>query len=119
MRDRLRLDGTNRPCKKLRIYAREAVSHVWLLSPEARTLEVMRRQGDQWLLVAVYESNQPVRAEPFDAIDLAWRAFGSAPAPADPTPAVPQDPGSSPHKRRGTTVVVMHHLLGRLRRLKT
>jgi len=56
--------------KKLRVYAREGVGHVWLLSPEARTLEVMRRLGDQWLLVAVHEGEARVRAEPFDAIEL-------------------------------------------------
>jgi len=30
----------------------------------------MRRQGEQWLLVAVHEGDAVVRAEPFDAIPL-------------------------------------------------
>lgn len=56
--------------KKLRIYAREGVSHVWLLSPGARTLEVLRRQNDQWLLVIVHEAEARVKVEPFDALEL-------------------------------------------------
>jgi len=56
--------------RKLRIYAREGVSHAWLVKPEAKTLEVMRRQGEQWLLAAVHEGDAVVRAEPFDAIEL-------------------------------------------------
>ena len=56
--------------RKLRIYAREGVGHTWLVQPEARTLEVMRRQGAQWLLVGVHEGDAVVRAEPFDAIEL-------------------------------------------------
>jgi Uma2 family endonuclease len=55
---------------KLRIYGREGVAHVWLLDPEARTLEVMRRLDQQWLLVGVHEGRSKVRAEPFDAVEL-------------------------------------------------
>jgi len=56
--------------RKLRIYARESVGHVWLVSVEARTLEVLRRQGDEWLLAAVHEGAARVRAEPFAAVEL-------------------------------------------------
>jgi Uma2 family endonuclease len=55
---------------KLRIYARERVTHLWLLNPDARTLEILRLQGDQWLVLAVHSGESPVRAEPFDAIEL-------------------------------------------------
>jgi Uma2 family endonuclease len=56
--------------KKLPIYAREGVSHVWLVDPLLRTLEVLRRQGSEWLIVGVHEGSARVRAEPFDAIEL-------------------------------------------------
>lgn len=56
--------------RKLRIYAREHVSHVWLVNPIARTLEVLRRDGNQWRILAVHEQDARVRAEPFDAIEL-------------------------------------------------
>jgi Uma2 family endonuclease len=55
--------------QKLAIYARELVAHVWLLDPLQRTLEVLRREGSQWLIVAVHRGDEKVRAEPFDAIE--------------------------------------------------
>ena len=55
---------------KMRIWAREAVSHVWLIDPIARTLEVLRREGAQWLLLGTHRDDERVRAEPFDAIEL-------------------------------------------------
>ena len=56
--------------RKLPIYAREAVTHVWLVDPLQRTLEVLRREGARWLLLGVHEGAAKVRAEPFDAIEL-------------------------------------------------
>ena len=62
---------------KLRIYAREKVSHSWLVNSATRTLEVLRLEGEDWLIVSVYSEADAIRAEPFDAveIDLAgvWR----------------------------------------------
>ncbi len=57
--------------KKMRIYRREHVGHVWLANPVAETLEVYRREGDNWLLVDTFEGDATVRAQPFDAIELA------------------------------------------------
>lgn len=55
---------------KLPIYAREQVSHAWLVDPIARTLEVFAREGDGWSLVAAWRDDAKVRAVPFDAIEL-------------------------------------------------
>ena len=55
---------------KLPIYARERVGHVWLVDPRIRTLEVLRREGERWLVVGVWKDDARVRAEPFDAIEL-------------------------------------------------
>jgi Uma2 family endonuclease len=55
---------------KLQIYAREGVPHLWLLNPDARTLEVFRLQGDEWVVSAVYTGETPMRAEPFEAMEL-------------------------------------------------
>jgi Uma2 family endonuclease len=55
---------------KMPIYAREAVSHVWLVDPIARTLEVFRLDDRAWRLVATWRDDVVVRAEPFDAIEL-------------------------------------------------
>ncbi len=55
---------------KLPIYAREGVTHAWLVDPDARTLEVLRREGPKWLVLDVHSDEARVRAEPFDAIEL-------------------------------------------------
>jgi len=56
--------------RKLRVYAREHVPHVWLVDPEERTLEVFRLQDSQYLLVVTYEGGALFRAEPFEQIEL-------------------------------------------------
>jgi Uma2 family endonuclease len=56
--------------RKLPIYARTEVRNTWLLDPLARTLEVLRLEGDKWLIIAAFSGNALVRAEPFDAIEL-------------------------------------------------
>jgi Uma2 family endonuclease len=64
--------------RKVPIYARQRVQHVWLVDPAARTLEVLRLDGDGYRLVLAADGDAPVRAEPFDAIELElgllWRA---------------------------------------------
>lgn len=56
--------------KKLRIYRREGVGHVWLVNPTLRTLEVYRLTQGQWMLVDTHEGEDTVRAEPFESIEL-------------------------------------------------
>jgi Uma2 family endonuclease len=56
--------------RKLPIYGREGVQHVWLVDPLQRTLEVLRRQNTEWLIAGVYEGEAKVRAEPFEALEL-------------------------------------------------
>jgi Uma2 family endonuclease len=72
--------------RKLRAYARAGVGHAWLLNPIARTLEVYRRTEDRWLLLATFEADALVRAEPFDAIELdLLPLWGETRPPADPS----------------------------------
>jgi len=56
--------------RKLRIYARTGVPHVWLLDPLARTLEVLALEQGRWVVAAVYDGAAHVRAEPFAAREL-------------------------------------------------
>jgi Uma2 family endonuclease len=56
--------------KKIAIYARESVSHLWLINPVARTLEVMELDAGRWVLLAAYADQEMVHAKPFDAITL-------------------------------------------------
>jgi Uma2 family endonuclease len=56
--------------QKLPKYARAAVRHTWLVDPIARTLEVLRLEGESYLIVGTYADDARIRAEPFDAIEL-------------------------------------------------
>lgn len=57
--------------KKLPIYANEGVTHLWLVDPLARTLEIYRLEGERWLLLEVRSGKEIVRAEPFGAVEIA------------------------------------------------
>jgi len=56
--------------RKMRIYARESVGHLWLVDPLARTLEVYRLENGRWLVVGTHTGKELVRAEPFAAVEL-------------------------------------------------
>ncbi len=56
--------------RKLRTYAREGVLHAWLVEPSAKVLEVLRLDSGAYRIVATYEGQAKVHAEPFDAIQL-------------------------------------------------
>jgi len=56
--------------RKMRIYAREGVAHLWMLDPQPRTLEVFRLEQGRWVVAAVHAGGAAVRAEPFDAVEL-------------------------------------------------
>lgn len=55
--------------KKLPAYAQAGVKHAWLVDPGPRTLEIFRLDGAGWRLVGTLTDDK-VRAEPFDAIEL-------------------------------------------------
>ena len=68
---------------KLAIYAREAVSHVWLVDPVLETLEVYALRDGVYALVQTAAGEVTARLEPFadEALDLTrwWvRAFEQA-----------------------------------------
>lgn len=61
---------------KLPRYAEFGVRHVWIVDPEAQTLEVLRVTKDRlWETVAVFSEDDRVRAEPFEAIELELAAL--------------------------------------------
>jgi Uma2 family endonuclease len=79
--------GTIDRTRKMRIYAREGVAHLWLVEPSTWTLEVYRLEHGQWIVASTHGDDDVVRAEPFDAVALAlgrwWlpEAQRSVPAP--------------------------------------
>ncbi len=70
--------------RKLPVYSREGVQHVWLVNPAARTLEVLRLEAGRWVVAATYGGDDPVRAEPFAAIELDLGALWGERPPASP-----------------------------------
>jgi len=70
--------------RKLPVYAREGVCHLWLVNPASRTLEVLRLQTGNWLLGATHGGNDLIRAEPFEAVELDLGALWGERPPANP-----------------------------------
>lgn len=71
--------------RKMPIYAREGVRHLWLVDPRVRTLEVYRLEAGKWVVVHTYAGDDPVRAEPFETLALdvqRWWVEEAAVAPA-------------------------------------
>ncbi len=60
---------------KSRLYAREKVQWLWFLDPDAKTLEVMRLEGNRWLQLGAWTSGELVRAEPFEAVEFDTREW--------------------------------------------
>lgn len=51
--------------RKLRVYARAGVTHVWLVNPVERLLEVFRLEKDRWVLVETRVGDEVAKVEPF------------------------------------------------------
>lgn len=71
--------------RKMPIYAREGVRHLWLVDPRVRTLEVYQLEAGKWVVVHTYAGDDPVRAEPFETLALdvqRWWVEEAAVAPA-------------------------------------
>jgi Uma2 family endonuclease len=71
--------------RKMRIYAREGVRHLWFVEPLLQTLEIYRLEDGRWLVVDAHAGDETVRAEPFDAVELRlerWWMPAGAPAEA-------------------------------------
>jgi len=57
--------------RKMGVYAREGVEHVWLVDPLAQTLEIYRLDRGRWVVAGLHGGDELVRAEPFAAIEIA------------------------------------------------
>lgn len=56
--------------KKMPIYSRGGVLHLWLIDPGARTLDVYRLESGNWLVAGAYVEDDKVRSEPFQEIEI-------------------------------------------------
>ncbi len=56
--------------RKLPIYGEAGVTHVWLVDPLVRTLEIYEYQGSRYSLAGTHEGEDLVRGVPFDEIEI-------------------------------------------------
>ena len=61
--------------KKLDVYQRERVSHVWLVEPLDQLLEVLQLDGESYRIIQGVSGDEPVRLQPFDAIEFELAAL--------------------------------------------
>lgn len=86
--------------KKMPIYAREKISHVWLADPVERTIEVLRFERGRYVLVGTYGGDEPVRAEPFEDVEIpAAFVWGRRPTPSPHESATKPAAKKRPKKR--------------------
>jgi Uma2 family endonuclease len=74
---------------KRRIFATYGVTHLWLLDPRAKTLEVFRLQDESWLLTNTFVDAEDVCAPPFDAITFSLGLLWPFDPPSDPSASEP------------------------------
>ena len=62
--------------EKRTIYAREGVSHLWFIDPDAQTLEAFELRKGQWALRTTLSDDRAVSLPPFEAVtfplDALW-----------------------------------------------
>jgi Uma2 family endonuclease len=56
--------------RKMPIYGRESVAHLWIADPILKTLEVYRLETGRWVVASTHGGDDLVRAEPFGAVEL-------------------------------------------------
>jgi Uma2 family endonuclease len=56
--------------EKMPIYARERVSHAWLVDPIAKTLESFGLEDNRWVVLGTWRDDAEVRVEPFAEVEL-------------------------------------------------
>jgi len=54
--------------KKRDIYAEQGTAHLWLIDPDARTLEAFALEGARWVLQATVVDDADVALPPFEAV---------------------------------------------------
>jgi Uma2 family endonuclease len=69
------------------IYGEHGVGHLWLIDPDARTLEAFERRGGAWALLGTLTGDDEARMAPFDAISFPLSALW---------PGDEEDPGEPP-----------------------
>jgi len=61
--------------EKRALYAANGVAHLWMLDPEARTLETFRLAPEGWVVGAAFKEGDEVRAAPFETLGFPLSAL--------------------------------------------
>ncbi|WP_323382465.1 Uma2 family endonuclease [Myxococcus dinghuensis] len=56
--------------RKMEVYAREGVKHLWFVDPRIQTLEVFALRDGTWERLGSYTGDAQVRAEPFEVKNM-------------------------------------------------
>jgi len=67
--------------RKMPLYARERVAHVWLVEPVVRTVEAFRLDGDRWVLLGTWGDDDVASIPPFEAVPLELALLWTASPP--------------------------------------
>lgn len=56
--------------RKMPLYARHNVGHIWLIDPANLTLDAFRLESGRWSLLGSFSENDTVRIDPFQEIEI-------------------------------------------------
>lgn len=73
---------------KMRIYADAGIPYLWLIDPRLQILETFENNAGRWTKIGDYNSDDEVRAPPFDAISFSLADLW----PLDPPLGLNEDP---------------------------
>jgi Uma2 family endonuclease len=73
---------------KMRIYGNAEIPHLWLVDPRLQILEAFQNDGGRWKKVGDWNSDDEVRAPPFDTISFSLAGLW----PLDPPLGMNEDP---------------------------
>ena len=59
----------------MNLYAQVGLSHLWLVDPLARVLEVYGLEAGRWVVAGTFGADSVVRAEPFPALEIDLAAW--------------------------------------------
>ncbi len=56
--------------RKMPVYAKNGVKHLWLIDPVAKSLDVFRLESGKWIVAGFYAEDDKARPEPFQEIEI-------------------------------------------------
>lgn len=68
--------------RKMAVYARAGVAHLWLVDPLLQTVEVYRLEAGRWVVLVTHAGDETARIEPFEQVELSLARWWP-PAPAE------------------------------------